>query len=645
MSDSRSKPVIKDVPLVVKGKIEGRLTEFQRGKFLGKGGFARCYELIRSDEIYAGKCISKTLLMKKSQREKVVQEIKIHSTLKHPNVVNILGHFEDDENVYVLLELCARRSLMELSKRRRTVTEPEARYFTDQLVAGCEYLHSQKIIHRDLKLGNLFLNDDIVLKIGDFGLATKVEFDGQKKQTLCGTPNYIAPEMLMKAGHSYGVDIWAIGCILYTLLCGKPPFETESLKQTYSKIKTNDYIIPKRIGQDACNLINALLAAHPENRPSVFDIRKHPFFTDGFMPKALPTSCLVSAPRFNVDAVSGGPIPHGTRMHLGDPVNQMNALKLRNEPSPRVKQDASVVIATTRAPADQDEISINDHLEKLCRILSPFLNEGIRRDTPMDVQEQDPASAPIYWIAKWVDYSNKYGLSYQLSDESVGVIFNDQTKAIVDRTGENIQYTERDNTEMYYTMSQYPPVLEKKLTLLRYFRGYMSKHLLTAGQSMKRQGDELSRLPQMTVWFRTTSAIIFLMTDGTLQVNFFEDHTKIIISSVMTAATYINVKRECQTYQLKHLEEGCPHDIQRRLAYAKAMADRLLKRRLPTPGVAGPSSGEPAHVIEINYVGGLNMNNGVEEVVLLMLGWGQEVNGLTGLLDNPPRLSGCDMSN
>lgn len=98
---------------------------------------------------------------------------------------------------------------------------------------ACRYLHDKKIIHRDLKLGNLFLNDDMQVKIGDFGLATTLDYDGERKKTLCGTPNYIAPEMLDKKGHSFEVDIWAIGCILYTLLVGKPPFETETLKVTH----------------------------------------------------------------------------------------------------------------------------------------------------------------------------------------------------------------------------------------------------------------------------------------------------------------------------------------------------------------------------------------------------------------------------
>lgn len=97
------------------------------------------------------------------------------------------------------------------------------------------------------------------IKLGDFGLATTVGYDGERKRTLCGTPNYIAPEVLSKKGHSFEVDVWSIGCILYTLLVGKPPFETETLKDTYNRIKNNEYHIPTRIGPLARKLIFRLL--------------------------------------------------------------------------------------------------------------------------------------------------------------------------------------------------------------------------------------------------------------------------------------------------------------------------------------------------------------------------------------------------
>ena len=101
-------------------------------------------------------------------------------------------------------------------------------------------MHQNRIIHRDLKLGNLFLTDKMEVKVGDFGLAAKIEFDGERKRTVCGTPNYIAPEVLEnKNGHSFEVDIWSFGVILYAMLIGKPPFETSDVKTTYKRIKAN----------------------------------------------------------------------------------------------------------------------------------------------------------------------------------------------------------------------------------------------------------------------------------------------------------------------------------------------------------------------------------------------------------------------
>jgi len=94
-----------------------------------------------------------------------------------------------------------------------------------------------------LKLGNLLLSDKMEIKLGDFGLATRVEYDGEMKKTICGTPNYIAPEILEnKSGHSYEVDLWSLGVVLYTMIIGKPPFETNDVKTTYKKIKMNSYV-------------------------------------------------------------------------------------------------------------------------------------------------------------------------------------------------------------------------------------------------------------------------------------------------------------------------------------------------------------------------------------------------------------------
>lgn len=151
--------------------------------------------------------------------------------------------------------------MSELLKRRKTLTEPEVRFYLLQLISALTYLHDSQIIHRDLKLGNIFLDSHMRVKVGDFGLATKLAYPEEKKRTLCGTPNYIAPEILQHHGHSFEVDIWSTGIIVYTLLIGKPPYESTDVKATCQRIIDNQYSFPPTpsISDEAQNLIQTIL--------------------------------------------------------------------------------------------------------------------------------------------------------------------------------------------------------------------------------------------------------------------------------------------------------------------------------------------------------------------------------------------------
>lgn len=109
----------------------------------------------------------------------------------------------------------------------------QAVFYVYDIILALQYLHRRRVIHRDLKLGNLFLDKNMRLKVGDFGLAAQLEFAGDRRRTICGTPNYIAPEILdSKHGHSFEVDIWSLGVIVYTMVFGRPPFETSDVKTT-----------------------------------------------------------------------------------------------------------------------------------------------------------------------------------------------------------------------------------------------------------------------------------------------------------------------------------------------------------------------------------------------------------------------------
>ena len=277
--------------------------KYLKGKFLGKGGFAKCYELkcVSNKKTYAGKIISKSNIIKPSAKNKLKSEIKIHKSLSHPNIVKFEHYFEDNENVYILLELCKSKTLNELLKKRKILSELEVKYYLFQILNAVKYMHKSKVIHRDLKLGNLFLSASLEIKIGDFGLATRVEYDGERKHTVCGTPNYIAPEILenKSTGHSYEVDYWAIGVIVYTLLIGRPPFETDDVKETYKKINANIYSFPPHvyISEVAKDFIQKILVTNPSNRLTPDMMLSHPFMNSTPIPKEMPHYTLSNPPK------------------------------------------------------------------------------------------------------------------------------------------------------------------------------------------------------------------------------------------------------------------------------------------------------------------------------------------------------------
>ena len=156
---------------IVKVTGDVQIRKYVKGKLLGKGGFAKCYELTCQDtkKISAAKVVVKASLVKSRAKQKLISEIKIHKSLRHPGVVLFEHYFEDSENVYIILEMCHNQTLNELLKRRKRLTEVETMCFAFQIIKALKYLHSHRVIHRDLKLGNLFLTDKMEIKCGDFG--------------------------------------------------------------------------------------------------------------------------------------------------------------------------------------------------------------------------------------------------------------------------------------------------------------------------------------------------------------------------------------------------------------------------------------------------------------------------------------------
>lgn len=555
-------------------------SSYVRGKFLGKGGFARVHELmdLNSSAVFAGKIIHKSRVSKPHHKEKISREIELHRSLRHRNVVQFFKHFEDGDNIYIILENCSRKSLVHLLKARHTVTEPETRFFLSQLVDGVSYIHGQNIIHRDLKLGNLFLTANMNVKIGDFGLATRL--GQEKKGTICGTPNYISPEVLNKEGHGFPADVWALGCVMYALLVGQPPFETSTLKETYSRIADNHYAVPDTVSRPATLLIRRLLHPSPKSRPSVTSITQDPYFSSGLHPTSLPTSCCSHAPNFPTTTISSL-TSSVLSLTLPDQQQQYRSTPHLACPEPNI----------TSSP--QQNSSKKARVKSRTGALHEAMTSALASMPGLGLGQPTPASSrdcPIF-ITKWIDYSNKYGFGFQLSDKSVGVFFNDNTRISYSSDRGYIQFGE-GNSVASMAIAQVPPSLHEKFTLLRYFAQYMDENLTEGGEGGRLPGKALvgvkhaasCTIPQIKRWIRTPKAIIMHLTNGTIQVNYFKDHTKLIVGSVEGrissgfVVTYINSERQSRSWQLSELaRRGTSAPVRERMQYVNSVLEEFAE--------------------------------------------------------------------
>ncbi|XP_019634524.1 PREDICTED: serine/threonine-protein kinase PLK4-like [Branchiostoma belcheri] len=249
---------------------------------LGRGGFACVY---RARSISTGlevgiKMIDKKLMQAAGMVTRVRNEVEIHCQLKHPAVLELYTCFEDSNYVYLVLEMCHNGELGSfLKKQGKVLTEEEARNFMRQIIEGLLYLHSHGIVHRDMTLSNLLLTRTMDVKIADFGLATRLKVPNEKHFTMCGTPNFISPEVVTRKAHGLETDVWSLGCMLYTFLTGSPPFDTDQVRSTLNKVVLGDYHLPQHLSAPARDLITALLRKNPADRPKLADILSHPFMT------------------------------------------------------------------------------------------------------------------------------------------------------------------------------------------------------------------------------------------------------------------------------------------------------------------------------------------------------------------------------
>ncbi|XP_066443665.1 aurora kinase A [Eleutherodactylus coqui] len=274
-----------DHPATAAIKEEGKkkqwcLDDFEIGRPLGKGKFGNVY-LAREKQskfILALKVLFKSQLEKAGVEHQLRREVEIQSHLRHPNILRLYGYFHDATRVYLILDYAPRGELYRELQRCRQFDDQRSATYITELADALLYCHSKKVIHRDIKPENLLLGSSGELKIADFGWS--VHAPSSRRTTLCGTLDYLPPEMIEGRMHDEKVDLWSLGVLCYEFLVGKPPFEAETHQETYRRISKVEYQFPPYVIEGARDLISKLLKHNPNHRLPLKDILDHPWIVE-----------------------------------------------------------------------------------------------------------------------------------------------------------------------------------------------------------------------------------------------------------------------------------------------------------------------------------------------------------------------------
>jgi serum/glucocorticoid-regulated kinase 2 len=262
-----------------------KLEDFKVLKVIGRGSFGKVnlVEYLPTHETYAMKSLKKDLLIEQEQIENTLLEKEILQTIDYPLLCGLVFCFQTEERIYFIMPFLSGGELFQHLRKFRTFDEEKVRFYGAQIALALEYLHSKGIVYRDLKPENILMDEQGYLRLADFGMAKKLK-DDEKAMSFCGTPEYLAPEIITMEGHDKNADWWSFGILLFEMLCGLPPFYVENLDKMYELIKTSSVKFPKRINlsEDAKDIIRKLLEKNPKKRlgsqNGIEEIKNHPFF-------------------------------------------------------------------------------------------------------------------------------------------------------------------------------------------------------------------------------------------------------------------------------------------------------------------------------------------------------------------------------
>lgn len=247
---------------------------------IGRGSFGKVMQVRykKDGTIYAMKVMRKDAIIAKNQVTHTRDEKSILQSIHHPFIVNLNYAFQTKDKLYMILDFVNGGELFYHLKREGKFSEERVRFYSAEISSALLHLHSHGIIYRDLKPENILLDDKGHIVITDFGLSKEVLKD-DSTHTFCGTPEYLAPEVLRGQGHSFPVDWWSLGTLIYEMLTGLPPFYSKHINVMYQKILNAQLTFPSTVSNDAKSLLEGLLERDVDKRLGGDSVKSHPFFS------------------------------------------------------------------------------------------------------------------------------------------------------------------------------------------------------------------------------------------------------------------------------------------------------------------------------------------------------------------------------